>query len=313
MALGLCCQFLESFTKKDGSIEHKNIINEKSLQLGCFKEGKYDLIRISSTYHNNVDQHLNIIPKLVKNNIRSFRLSSSLFPLYEFNSHNIHSDEILCRKLKKLGDAFKTYGIRVTTHPGQFCVINSDAQHVIKNSIAELAYHAWVFDQMGLEQTPNCAINIHGGKRGNSDKLVEVIQSLPDNIRNRLTLENDERCFSVKQLLHISKETGVPVVFDSHHHQFNQDGFDSVDASAYAISTWKRSGVDYKPLQHLSNTEPGMENGSFPERRKHSQFIHYLPESQRELVIRDLIDLDVEAKMKNLAIVKMRKDFDIKV
>ena len=31
MALGLCCQFLESSTKKDGSIEHKNIINEKSV------------------------------------------------------------------------------------------------------------------------------------------------------------------------------------------------------------------------------------------------------------------------------------------
>jgi UV DNA damage endonuclease len=313
MALGLCCQWIEPKKKRNGSVEYKNIINEKSLQLGSFKSNKYPISRISSTYHNNVDEHLKIVPILVQNNIRSFRLSSSLFPLYEFNVATIHTDEILCRKLKKLGDQFKQAGIRVTTHPGQFCIINSDAEHVIKNSINELAYHAWVFDQMGLPQTPEAAINIHGGKRGNSKKLIDTILTLPDNIRKRLTLENDERCFSVKQLLQVHKETGTPVVFDSHHHQFNQDGFNSNEACAYASLTWKRDLMEYKPLQHLSNTEPGMENGSFPDRRKHSNFIHYVPECQLELSRKDLIDLDVEAKMKNLAIFKMRKEFDIKV
>lgn len=313
MALGLCCQWIEPKNKRTGSIEYKNIINEKSLQLGSFKSGKYPLTRISSTYHNNVDEHIKIVQKLVENNIKSFRLSSSLFPLYEFNISTIHNDEILCRKLKKLGDLFKQNGIRVTTHPGQFTIINSDAEHVIKNSINELAYHAWVFDQMGLPQTPESAINIHGGKRGNISKLIETIKILPDNIRNRLTLENDERCFSVKQLLHVHKETGTPIVFDSHHHQFNQDGFNCDEACSYASLTWKRDGVDYKPLQHLSNTEPGMEKGSFPERRKHSNYIHYVPDCQLQLSRLDLIDLDIEAKMKNLAIFKMRKDFSIKV
>jgi UV DNA damage endonuclease len=313
MALGLCCQWIEPKNKRNGSVEYKNIINEKSLQLGSFKKNKYPISRISSTYHNNVDEHLKIVPKLVQNNIRSFRLSSSLFPLYEFNIETIHTDEILCRKLKKLGDQFKQAGIRVTTHPGQFCIINSDAEHVIKNSINELAYHAWVFDQMGLPQTPESAINIHGGKRGNTKKLIDTIHTLPDNIRKRLTLENDERCFSVKQLLQVFKETEIPIVFDSHHHQFNQDGFDSEEACSWSASTWKRDLIEYKPLQHISNTEPGMENGSFPERRKHSNFIHYVPENQLRLARKDLIDLDVEAKMKNLAIFKMRKEFNISV
>lgn len=313
MSLGLCCQFLESKQKRNGSVEYKNIIVEKNLQLGAFKNKKYPHNRISSTYHNNVDEHLKIVPKLVENNIHSFRLSSGLFPLFEFNSEIISADEILCRKLKKLGDAFKQNNIRVTCHPGQFCIINSDADHVIKNSIRELAYHAWIFDQMGLSQTPESAINIHGGKRGNIKKLIETIHALPDNIRNRLTLENDERCFSVKQLLHVNKETGIPVVFDSHHHQFNQDGFNNDEACEYSSLTWERSGMRYKPLQHVSNTEPGMESGSFPERRKHSNFIHYVPEHQLGLVRKNVIDLDVEAKMKNFALIKMRKDFDISV
>lgn len=312
MSLGLCCQFLQPIKKRTGLVENKNIINEKSLQLGAYKSKKYPITRISSTYHNNVDEHLKIVPKLVENNIKSFRLSSSLFPLYEFTKETIWNDDILCRKLKKLGDEFKKHGIRVTTHPGQFTIINSDAAHVIKNSIAELEYHAWIFDRMGLDQTPFSAINIHGGKRGNSKQLIDSINILPDNVRNRLTLENDERCFSVKQLLHINKETGIPIVFDSHHHQFNQDGFNTEEACVQSIMTWKRNGDYFKPLQHLSNTEPGMENGSFPDRRKHSQYIHYVPDCQLELIKENLIDLDVEAKMKNLAIVKMRKDFDIK-
>jgi UV DNA damage repair endonuclease len=56
-----------------------------------------------------------------------------------------------------------------------------------------------------------------------------------------------------------------------------------------------------------------MENGSFPDRRKHSQYIHYVPDCQLELAKENLIDLDVEAKMKNLAIMKMRKDFNIEL
>jgi UV DNA damage endonuclease len=313
MALGLMCQFLQSKNKRNGSVIYENIITEKSLQLGAYKSNKYTLNRISATYHNNVDEHLKIVPKLVENKIKSFRLSSSLFPLYEFTKETIWNDDILCRKLKKLGDEFKKAGIRVTTHPGQFTIINSDASHVITNSIAELEYHAWIFDQMGLDQTPFNAINIHGGKRGNSKQLIESIGKLPDNVRNRLTLENDERCFSVKQLMHINKETGIPIVFDSHHHQFNQDGFNTEDASTHSILTWKRNGEYFKPLQHLSNTEPGMENGSFPDRRKHSQYIHYVPDCQLELAKQNLIDLDVEAKMKNLAIMKMRKDFNIEL
>lgn len=307
MSLSVCCQWLEPRTKRDGSIVYENIVDEKSLQLGMFNSGKYTVERIRSTYHNNIEEHIKLIPKLIKDNIKSFRLSSSLFPLYEFNREMIWSDEHLRKKMKKVGDMFKEARIRVSTHPGQFCIINSDADHVIKNSIAELEYHAWIFDEMGFDKSHLYPINIHGGKRGNDKKLIDTINSLPDNVRNRLTLENDERCFSVNQLLHINKETDIPIVFDSHHHQFNLDGLDTHDAAYLCNTTWK----SIKSIQHISNSEPGSEQGSFTERRKHSQFIHHVPEVQIEMLSKELIDLDVEAKMKNIAVIKMRKDFGI--
>lgn len=311
MSLGVCCQWLEPRTKRDGSIVYENCIDEKSLQLGCFKSGKYSNERIRDTYRNNVDEHIRIFPKLISANIKSFRLSSSLFPLYEFNREAVWSDNILISKLQKLGEMFRNANIRVTTHPGQFCIINSDSQSVIDNSIRELEYHAWIFDQMGLSKTPHNAINIHGGKRGNVKKLIDTINILPVSVRSRLTLENDERCFSVRELIDVSKETGAPVVFDSHHHNFNLNGFDCHDACHASLETWKHFSEPYKPLQHLSNTEPGNENGSFTERRKHSNYIHYIPDCQLELLRADLIDIDVEAKMKNLAIFEFRKKFEI--
>ena len=309
MALTLCCQFLEPVTKRDGTIVYENAIAEKSLQLGMFNAGKYSDDRLTATYHNNIDQHISLVPKLVKENFKSFRLSSSILPLYEFNHEKIWQDDLLIKKIKNLGDLFKNAGIRVSTHPGQFCIINSDAEHVIKNSVRELEYHAWIFDTMGFEHSHHYAINIHGGKRGNDKKLIETINNLQPNVKNRLTLENDERCFSVNQLLTVSKETDTPIVFDSHHHQFNQDGLDTSDAALKTITTWKTA----KPIQHLSNTEPGSENGSFTERRKHSQYIHYIPEIQQMLIEKDLVDIDIEAKMKNIAVLKMRKDFNISV
>ena len=89
MSLGICCQWLEPRSKRDGSVVYENSVDEKSLQLGLFKAGKYSQERIQKTYHNNVDTHFELLPKLIKNNIKSFRISSSLFPLYEIGRAHV--------------------------------------------------------------------------------------------------------------------------------------------------------------------------------------------------------------------------------
>lgn len=305
--LGLCCQYLEPVQKKNGQVLYKNSIEEKTLQLGAYKSGKYSFERLVSTYHHNVDQHIKLVDKLVNDKIHVFRLSSNLFPLWEFNSHIIKNDESLLIKLKTLGRAFLNNNIRVTCHPGQFTVISSDNPNVIENSIRELEYHAFVFDQMGLPQNAYAAINIHGGKADRSETIINVYSGLPSNIRKRLTLENDEKCYNVSQLLEISARINVPITLDSHHYTFSEDDVDLATAISETKKTWR----DIKPIQHVSNTEPGFENGSFNERRAHSQYIHNIPELQLNEIANDWIDVDVEAKAKNLAIYKLRKQLHI--
>lgn len=307
MSLGLCCQFLQEKKKRDNSVVYDNILNQANLQLGAFKAGKYTEQRIRDAYIQNIQEHINFFPTLLKHNIRSFRMSSAIFPLFEYNDGLIRNNVELQDKLKQLGKLFIDNNIRVTTHPGQFVIINSDSDKIIENSVRELGYHAWTFDMMGLPLSPYYAINIHGGKRGKPDKLIEVTNSLPDNVRKRLTFENDERCYNVKQLLQVHEKTGVPVVFDSHHYTFNADDLALPDAFAQSIKTWGNT----KPLQHISNTELGMESGTFTERRAHSAYIRYVPELQLEAARADSIDIDVEAKMKNFAVLQMRKEYDI--
>ena len=308
MSLGLCCQWLESRTKRDGTTIYENVFDDKLLQLGAYKNGKYTRERILETYRGNVKEILRIIPNLNERNIKSFRLSSSIFPLFEFCGDIAKNDAEIKTNLALAGRRFQESGIRVTAHPGQFCVISSDSDRIVDNSINELAYHAFLFDAMGFEETPFYAINIHGGKANRTDKIIEVYNYLPNNVKNRLTFENDEKCYNVDQLLKIHDKIGVPVVFDSHHFNFGVNDLDFNTAFSESIKTWK--GI--KPLQHISNTEIGKENSSYNERRSHSNYIRFVPELQLSAMREDIIDVDVEAKMKNLALFKMREEFGIK-
>lgn len=305
MSLGVCCQWLEPRTKRDGSVVYENSINERTLQLGRFQKGLYTKSIIREVYINNINEIIKLVPKLVANNLKLFRMSSGLFSLAEYNRDIIDNDEQVSLLLTKLGKAFTDAGIRVTTHPDQFVVLSSDNPVTVNNAIKELSHHAWVFDKMHLPATPYAAINIHGGKSDRLAQLIQVVRNLPDNVRSRLTFENDESAYSLVDLLQVHAATSVPVVWDSHHHTFNDANLSLDDAFGLAVYTWKNTGV--KPLQHLSNTTPGLENGSFTDRRKHSDYIHYIPDCQRDGVVRDVVDIDVEAKMKNLAVGKLVK------
>lgn len=307
MSIGLCCQYIEPITKKSGKTEYNNLTNEKTLQHGQFVNGKYSTETIESTWVNNLNGLFSVLKKINSENIKVFRFSSNLLPLFDFNPNIRESSKVL-NLLSEIGLFAKKNNIRLTTHPDQFCVLSSNKDGVIANSISILEYHAWVMDKMNLDLSPFYAINVHGGTKGNSNILKQSIDKLPDNVRSRLTLENDERSYNVKDLYDVSTSTGVPIVFDSHHHTFNDSGLSIEAALELSAKTWNT-----KPLTHLSNTDPSLVNGNFTERRKHSFNVHYIPDCQLKANNNNQIDIEFEFKGKNLAIFKAVKDFDIKL
>lgn len=309
MALGLCCQWIEPVTKRDGSVEWKNISGERALRLGRWREGKYSREEVLALYEGNARALTRFLDHVARRGIRLFRLSSEIFPLWDHCGELARESPTVRRELLRAGDIARARGIRVTTHPGQFCVLSSERESVVLNAIGELEYHAWTFDAMGLPRSPHAAINIHGGKAGRESALIDRIRDLSPGVRSRLTLENDENCYSLRELLPVHEATGVPIVWDSHHHGFRTGDLSLAEADRLSRETWSSTGA--KPLQHLSNTEPGREGGSKSERRKHSWEIHWVPEPQLEGLMADEIDVDVEAKAKNLAIFKLVENMKI--
>jgi UV DNA damage repair endonuclease len=105
MSLSVCCQWLEPRTKRDGSVVYENSIDEKLLQLGAFQKGKYSEEHIKQTYINNINELIRLVPKLVSQNIKSFRMSSNVLPLFEFCEEIAKITEIT-NKLRILGKMF---------------------------------------------------------------------------------------------------------------------------------------------------------------------------------------------------------------
>lgn len=309
MSIGLCCQYLEPIVKKSGTVEYKNILGEKNLQYGQYINNKYSLKDIKDTWIQNVNNLFTSLIKIHQAGFKLFRVSSNLFPLYDSLTQELNDSIEVKNILKKIGHFAIQNSIRLTCHPDQFVVISSNNQEVINKSIKMLEHHAWIFDNMDLPYTPYYAINIHGGAKGNSDILINSILSLKDNVKSRLTLENDERSYSVSDLFKVYQQTQVPILYDSHHHSFNEDGLSSEKAFELSCNTW----ASIKPLTHLSNTDPALKNGSFTERRKHSDYVHYIPDYQFDANNQDQIDIEFEFKMKNLAIKKAVQDFGIKM
>ena len=109
--------------------------------------------------------------------------------------------------LHSVGVKVDTHGVRLTAHPGPFNVLTSPHEHVVDNCVKDLTIHGDVFDMIGLSRTPYNKLNIHiGGAYGDKPKSMERFcknfEKLPDSVKSRLTVENDDKesMYSVKEL-----------------------------------------------------------------------------------------------------------------
>ena len=241
------------------------------------------------------------------NGINFFRLSSALVPWGD----NIDITQLKDYKefkfeLKKAGDYAKFWNMRINSHPGPFNVLPSPNESVVQKTFADLELHGKIFDLMGLSKTPYNNINIHcngvyGDKQSAMDRLITNFKRLSPSVRKRLTLENDDKgsMYSVKDLMYIHKNTGIPIVFDYHHHQFCTGDLSEEAALKLAATTWPK-GI--RQEVHYSESKALHENNPKEKPQAHSYLINALPNTYE-------LDLDimVEAKGKELAILPFIK------
>jgi UV DNA damage endonuclease len=285
-------------------LRSKNIFCSRTLRLDTIN--KKGIEYVQSLAIQNLNDLLVLLEYNLANEIYFMRISSDIFP---FASHPIHgySLDFADSLLKKIGTFAKESKIRITMHPGQYNVLSAIKPEIIKNTFSELNHHCDILDRMGLDN--NSVMIVHGGgvygdKQKSLIRLVQNINLLPPNTRNRLVLENCEMSYSIEDLLPISEETLVPIVIDFHHDDILNSNnpvefyFDRI------FKVWFDRGI--KPKVHVSNSIPGtLITDSKTKRRKHSDLIYKLHDSL--LSIKFPIDVMLEAKLKEQAIFNLRK------
>jgi UV DNA damage endonuclease len=285
------------------SVKNK-ITNNRGMIKRTFKQKgvKY----ASHLAKQNVADLLPILKWNKNNNVKVFRMTSCLFPwASEYNLKDLPDYVEICKHLTAAGEYARENGIRLSFHPGPFNILASPKQNVVENSFKDLTTHGEIFDLMGMPRNHWSKINIHvgaayGDHQKASDRWCQNFEKLPDSVKSRLTVENDDKAnlYSTNMLYDlIHLKTGVPIVFDFHHHKFCTGGQTTEEALALAVKTWG----DVRPTCHYSESAAEKE-GKKVNPNAHSDYIY-----DKINTYGQCIDVVIEAKAKELSLLKYRE------
>ena len=228
-------------------------------------------------------------------------------------------------ELAELGATARARGLRLSTHPGQYVVLNSLEERVVEAAIRYLELQAELFDAMGLG--PEAVVNIHvggapGGTAQGLDRFQRGFARLSPEAQRRIVVENDDRTYGLRDVLDLSASIGRPVVWDIlHHHCHDPAGIPDAEALRLALATWPE-GV--RPKIHYSSPRTNVEERRkkvgrrverslvLPQLRAHADLID--PIAFEEFLLRTAGDLEfdvmLEAKAKDLALLRLREQLE---
>jgi len=293
--LGLCCLFRTEpirFRRTTATYAAKLPPERRAERMAeiCLHNARSLLAALTFCYHNGIG---------------AFRINSQILPLKThpeagYAVEDLPGGKDIIAAFKQCGAYARRHNVRTSFHPDQFIVLSSPRQDVVTRSVGELCYHAQVASWVNAD-----VINIHGGgaygdKTAALQRLAAAVGRLPTDVRSLLTLENDDRIYTPRDLLGVCRETGVPLVYDVHHHRCLPDGIAVEKTTRLAAATWNR-----EPLFHVSSPLWGWKNDN---PRNHHDFID--PDDFPPCWLDYDLTVDVEAKAKELAVLRLKKQLE---
>jgi len=249
----------------------------------------------------NVTSLLRILEWNVAAGITVFRITSDLFPwASEYKLEHMPD----YNEIRSILETAGKLPVRMSTHPGPFNKLGGTG-NTLTNTITDLELHAQLFDLMGLDPTHLNKVNVHvggayGDKRETLERFAMNFKKLSSGLRKRLTVENDDKpgLYSVADLIPLREATGIPVVFDYFHHRLHPGLLTEEEAFLAAFNTWA-----VRPVFHFSSSRKEYEDPTC-KREAHDDYVYEpINTSGRD------VDIIVEAKMKELSILKYGNDF----
>jgi UV DNA damage repair endonuclease len=187
-------------------------------------------------------------------NLRMVRLSSDILPVYTEPTwsffYRLPDVRTYCeREFGKVGAVARKMGVRLSMHPGQFCVLASESDDIVNRSIEEFEYHVDMARWMGYGKSfQDFKINVHiSGRRGPAG-IIDALSRLTPEARNCITIENDENAWGIESSLELQKHCAL--VLDVHHHWVRTGEYMQADDDRClrVIDSWR--GV--RPVIHYS-------------------------------------------------------------
>ena len=296
MRFGLCCLFIkEPVTFRTTTAKALSTLRRDD-----------QLHKLSAICGHNVQNLYLALQTVQRLGIGAFRIMSPLFPRMTHPDVGYQLDDL--PDAAAIEDTLSTirifamqYGLRLSFHPDQFVVLSSPHPGVVANSIRELEYQGLLAEAVGAEVINLHAGGVYGDKLQALQRFVEVFADLPESVKSRLTLENDDLSYTVRDLLPVCERLSIGLVYDVHHHRCNPDRLSVLEATHLAGETWQAVGQEQ--YCHLSSPRAGWQSSN---PKPHADYIDRadFPECwlEREMTV------DIEAKAKELAVIRLMHD-----
>ncbi|MDF2934836.1 MAG: damage repair endonuclease UvdE [Paenibacillaceae bacterium] len=266
----------------------------------------------------NLHNTLRLLRHNRASDIHLYRFSSKLIPLA---SHEMLAEwdpfAALVEPFAEIGEYVRLHRMRTSFHPDHFTVLSTPRQEVLDNSVADLVRHHAMLEAMGLNRNAKCNIHVggsYGDKQTAGQRFIRNFLALPQEVRERITLENDDKTFTAGETLDICEEVAAPMVLDLHHHMVNNDGESAVSLWPRILKTWEGVGIDEQESLGLSALPPKIHVSSPREGkdiRAHADYVEAGPllEFLREIAPdTSALDVMLEAKMKDGALFRLMED-----
>lgn len=187
-----------------------------------------------------------------------FRITSDLIP---FASHPVCTadwQDAFRERFFELGAYIRDHRMRISMHPDQFILLNAKDPDILDRSIRELVYHAEILDLLGLDRTARIQLHVggvYGDRRAGIARFIDRYLQLEEPVLRRLAIENDDNRYGIRDCLHVHRDTGVPIIFDSLHHRVNSSGESVAEVFPEVAATW--GSGDGIPMVDYSSQDPG--------------------------------------------------------
>ena len=331
--IGFCCKYLDPDQTQKPKIlkEIQQNYTEKQTTVAWMKRQDNAVAeqRMLDIVEHNMQSAYNLVKYVggLPENRRMVRLGSNQIPMAtEPNYRYVWDDPDNIRMLEKgfakVGQLARDLDVRISFHPGQFCVLASDTPDIVDRSIDEFEYHVNMARWMGYgQQFQDMKINVHISGRQGAEGVLKALPRLSPEALNTITIENDEMCWGLDESLKLADH--LALVLDIHHHWIRDEEYiqPNDDRVKMVIDSWRgvRPAMHYSYsrdewLDQATSIDAGNRHGSLhsiqdllesgakkQKLRAHSDYYPNKEANDWALSFWEQFDIQCEAKAKNLA------------